>query len=273
MDLRSSLWEQRDEIGAATQRIQVLHDAVGAPADLNVGQWAQLYALAIEFRPDLIIDLGRGYGNSTCALTDAANRLGNGCRVVSIGFRDDHAWPFRTEPRLRNVLPSTWFESLTIIEQDVRKLDFSLIYDGAKRVLLFWDMLGYGVSRHIVDNALPALGSRDHLVIVKDVTDGRYHSVEGAHRMNGLLSMSNEVRVLGEFLLRNGVAYATAEHELRLWHERKPEQVAALVEAWGDGSQPGPTEAADWIYFEVPAMVKPNPGVLSRIRQLVAAGG
>jgi hypothetical protein len=271
MDLGSTLWQQREAIRGATGRIQQLIDRVGAPSDLNAGQWAQLYAVALDFAPDLIIDLGRGYGNATCALTDAANQLG-GTRVASIGFRDDHVWAYRTEPRLRNVLPSTWFDAVEIIEQDVRRVDFQLLYGSAKRILMFWDMLGYGVSRYILEHALPLLCSREHLVIVKDVTDARYHEVDQAHRMAGLLSPSNEVRALGEFLVRNCVRYETAEHALRVWRDRYPDQAEAVAAAWSEASPPpGPTQAADWIYFEVPAALKPNPGVFGRIRQLVAA--
>ena len=272
IDCGTALWHQRENIARNVKRIQSLSSLVSAPSDLNTGQWTQLYAMALEFRPDLIVDLGRGYGNSACLFTEAAHSLG-ATRVVSIGFRDDHAWAARTEPALRNALPSAWFDPLTIIEQDVRRIDFGVVYGAYQRVLVFWDMLGYGVSRHILDNALPPLATREHLVIVKDLTDARYHNVEGIHRSAGLLSPSSEVRVLGDFLTRNGIRHDTAEHCLRVWRESRPEQVAEVENAWGeDGPRPGPTQASDWIYFELPLELKPAPSVFGRIRQLVEVG-
>lgn len=268
IDCGTALAHQCDEIARAAQRIQHLSSLVGAPSDLNAGQWVQLYAMSMEFKPDLILDLGRGYGNSTCLFTEVANRL-SGTRVVSIGFRDDHAWAERTEPSLRNVLPPSWFEPLKIVEQDIRRIDFRVLVGSAQRVLLFWDMLGYGVSRCVLDNALPLLVCRDNLIIVKDVTDARYHYVEGVHRSAGLLAHSSEVRTLGEFLTRNAIQHETAEHCLRVWREARPADAAAVDEAWGaDSPSPGPTMAGDWIYFEVPETLRPRRGAFTIFRQL-----
>jgi hypothetical protein len=269
IDCGTALAHQRDEIIGDSGRIQFLSSLVNASADLNIGQWAQLYAMALEFRPDLILDLGRGHGNSTCLFTEAAHKLG-ASRVVSIGFRDDHAWAARTEPALRNALPTGWFEPLTIIDQDVKRIDCSVLYGEASSVLVFWDMLGYGVTRHILDHVLPPLASREHLVIVKDVTDGRYHAVDGAYRSAGLLSTCSEVGALGAFLLRNEITYQTAEHSMRVWRDNHPEESAALESAWSaDAPKPGPLEASDWIYFQLPDVVRPTPGIVQRLRDLV----
>src|SRR5262249_23746505 len=141
------------------------------------------------------------------------------------------------------------------------------LYDGAKRVLLFWDMLGYGVTRHILESALPGLRTREHVVIVKDVTDARYHNVDGVSRAAGLLSQSSEIRVLGEFLLRHAIRFETAEHGLRVWRERSREQASEVAEAWGSNEPtPTPLQASDWIYFQVPSTVKMTPNVLGQIR-------
>jgi cephalosporin hydroxylase len=42
-------------------------------------------AAVLEFKPDLILELGRAMGNSTAAFTNAANLLGpSACRVLSL---------------------------------------------------------------------------------------------------------------------------------------------------------------------------------------------
>src|SRR5262249_60970035 len=82
-------WEQRRALREADGRLVALEEAVNAPRDLSPNQWAQLLAFALEFRPTLILELGRGLGNSTCVFTEAANRLPGGfCRVLSLCLTD-----------------------------------------------------------------------------------------------------------------------------------------------------------------------------------------
>ena len=51
-----------------------LAEAVGRPTDLAPFQWGQLAAFALEFKPDLILELGRGVGNSTALFLEVAAR-------------------------------------------------------------------------------------------------------------------------------------------------------------------------------------------------------
>ena len=78
-------WNQRHLLSRNRQQIVDLQRAVGHQTDLSLFQWAQLMALALEFRPDIIIELGRGKGNSTCVFTHAAGLMvPHRCKVVSI---------------------------------------------------------------------------------------------------------------------------------------------------------------------------------------------
>jgi ubiquinone/menaquinone biosynthesis C-methylase UbiE len=63
-------------LAARKERILDLARAVGSEKDLQLFQWAQLMAMTWEFEPDLVIELGRGHGNSTCAFTEAMNGVG-----------------------------------------------------------------------------------------------------------------------------------------------------------------------------------------------------
>src|SRR5918996_4862142 len=82
-------WNQRHAIADRKDRILRLAEAVDWEQDLFPSQWAQLMSLALEFRPDLILELGRGSGNSTCAFVEAAHLL---CKdsphVVSLCLTD-----------------------------------------------------------------------------------------------------------------------------------------------------------------------------------------
>src|SRR3954471_14076850 len=54
-------------------RFAEMHRLFESPAfDLPLEGWRQLYDLTVAFQPDLVIELGRGWGNSTCVFTEAA---------------------------------------------------------------------------------------------------------------------------------------------------------------------------------------------------------
>ena len=69
----TAYWNQRQKLSALRDRFTGMGEAVGELTHLSSFQWAQLAAMALEYQPDLIIELGRGKGNSTCVFTEAAN--------------------------------------------------------------------------------------------------------------------------------------------------------------------------------------------------------
>jgi hypothetical protein len=81
-----------------------------------------LHDLTVAFQPDLVFELGRGYGNSTCVFTEAAHTVG--CRVVNIGFDSERAWETRARATACGRRGGDWFAHLTLVEDDIRTLDF-----------------------------------------------------------------------------------------------------------------------------------------------------
>ncbi len=82
-----AFWNQRHVLAALSPRLRTMIDAVAHPRDMTLSQWAQLIAFTLEFRPDLILELGRGFGNSTCCFLESARHLeenGSSCRLVSL---------------------------------------------------------------------------------------------------------------------------------------------------------------------------------------------
>ena len=82
-----ALLAHADKIAETRDRITALYRAVNSPEALTLSQWAQLEAFALAFAPDLIVELGRGGGNSTCCFLEAAHHLraqGRRCRVLSL---------------------------------------------------------------------------------------------------------------------------------------------------------------------------------------------
>ena len=109
MDLATALWNKRQAVSRAKERLAMLHRVVDSPDDLDLGTSIQLYAFCLEFAPDLIVELGRRYGNSTCVFTQAANELGN-TKVLSIDY--DPGWSNRTVSRLKKAVSPEWFDPL-----------------------------------------------------------------------------------------------------------------------------------------------------------------
>src|SRR5207244_11476848 len=141
IELATALWNQRHRILEAKDRLVQLRAAVNWPGDLDLATWLQLYAFCLEFNPDLIIELGRGYGNSTCIFTETANQLGN-TQVVSIGYDSEKAWNTQTVPRLAAIVSPEWFKPLRILEQDILETNFSDILSVVICILLFWVVHG-----------------------------------------------------------------------------------------------------------------------------------
>jgi hypothetical protein len=150
-----------------------LEEAVNSPTNLSPNQWAQLLALALEFRPTLILELGRGLGNSTCVFTEAANQLPLGsCRVISICLTDD--WQVHTLRRLRRIVPAGWFSPLRAEITDILTWDYRTHIQPADRVLVFWDAHGFEVAECVLGEILPLLADKPHVVAMHDLSDARY---------------------------------------------------------------------------------------------------
>ena len=230
--LSDAIWRQRHALARARANTRTLHDALrrymppGHPGDLPFHEWGQLIACALEFAPDLILEVGRGYGNSTLAFSQAANLLGASCRVVSVCLQP---W----EEIRSAVLPVTtddWFSPLTIHREDVRQFDFEAALLGARRVLVFWDAHGYDVAECMLGRLMPILATRDHLVLMHDISDARYQDStsygdygiwKGEEtwpgpmvRLGHVLATVQQAVAVVDFTSRNGIALHSAVHDL-----------------------------------------------------------
>jgi len=273
LDLAEALLAQRERVRGDAPLLMQLREAVGAPASLTAAQWLQLYAFALELRPDLIVELGRGNGNSTCVFTQAAAALPR-TEVVSIGFDTEQAWTAQTAPRLRGLVSGEWFAPLQVRHEDILAVDFADVFGRAPgRVLLFWDAHGVDLGAFVLSLALPLLEGREHVVAVHDVTDGRHEDPGPAYvRADGLpsvwqgplVSPFRELVPLYDFLSRNRLPFETAAASL---DRRRAELAAAYA-----GADPYPLEGGHWMWFAV----EPPPGRLpayppyrsSRLRSL-----
>lgn len=167
-----AFYNQRNTISEDSGTLRALADTVAWPNDLTLAQWCSWYATALEFKPDLIIELGRGMGNSTTLFTLAAHRM-PGTKVFSFCLSEQ--WDRLTRPKLRNLTGEDWFAPLSTYLIDICQVDFTHLIMPAKRVLLLWDAHGYVVADRVLSHIMPLLAQKEHVVLCHDVTDNRLY--------------------------------------------------------------------------------------------------
>lgn len=272
--VKDACWNHRATVAALKDRILFFAETVNDPISLSKFQYAQLLATTLEFRPDFILELGRGAGNSTCVFTEAANQLGPGaCKFLSIDLNDE--WHRKTAPRLRERLPDTWFAPLVAEQHDILDFDFRAALAGTGRVLVFWDAHGFDVAECVLGAVLPEIAAKPHLVLMHDMSDSRYGppnnmdygengiwkgtDFSGPRLKMGFIdsAVAQSLSVF-DFSTRNRLPLHSADHDL---HGLDPEQIAELQGLLGELF----CLNAHWCYFHLgEARVPPTFPVFRR---------
>ncbi len=80
-------YNQRTALAQSSDRLNKLREAINDPINLFSTQWAHWFTYALDYKPDLILELGRGAGNSTCVFAEAIHQNQHG-RLVSFCLTD-----------------------------------------------------------------------------------------------------------------------------------------------------------------------------------------
>jgi len=253
IDIAAYYYGQRAQVAEDAALLRQLIAAVDWTNDLAPSQWAQWYAVALGFEPDLILELGRGRGNSTALFTQAAARLGK-TRVVSLCQSGD--WASLVAPRLARVVRPEWFARVDARMADIISADYEAILEGSQRVLLLWDAHGFEIAEVVLGELLPRLAEREHLVLMHDISDNRYASISGSYngrplwkgskwqlstrswdsRVNigWMNSIQDQVIALADFSARNDLEIGSADHEFTTFLGANPERAAQMRQTIGD---------------------------------------
>jgi hypothetical protein len=168
-----SLLKNQKMLSDHKPEIEDLIQAVGRTGDLFPSQWIQLISFIYEFRPDFILELGRGYGNSTCAFNEVCQLMKpDRCSVVSLCLSTD--WDKNTTPNLRKVVSPDWFNPLTTLNENILTFDFEKVMKGKERIVIFWDAHGFDIAEIMLGKILPLIKDRANLIIMHDLSDARY---------------------------------------------------------------------------------------------------
>jgi hypothetical protein len=238
-DIARWYYDARSHVAADAAILRQLIAAVDWTNDLSPSQWAQWYSVALAFRPDLILELGRGRGNSTAVFCQAAAALGH-TSIVSLCHSGD--WTTVTAPRLAEVVAPQWFEPLDARMTDIVTADYADILGDHRRILLLWDAHGFEIAEVVLGEILPRLVDREHLVIMHDIVDNRYAGVSRSYggqplwkgsewqqrtgcvdaRVNigWMQSIQDQIVAIADFSARNDLEIGSADHEYhRLFDE------------------------------------------------------
>jgi hypothetical protein len=252
IDVPRFYFEQRHAIAEDAARLRALRHIVNSPADLAAQQWAQWYSVARGFRPDVILELGRGRGNSTALFTQAASRLPD-TRVVSLCYSSD--WGDDVEPQVRKLVEPGWLDRLDARRADILATDYDAIFGSSQRVLVLWDAHGFEIAEVVLGRILPMLKEREHLFLLHDISDNRYSESSRAYggpmwkgpawqertrqwgartNIGWMSSIQNQVIAVADFSARNNVELQSADHEYRQFFNANPEAAAEMTTVIGD---------------------------------------
>jgi hypothetical protein len=248
-----ALWDHRDRLSDALPELRrvrsTLQSGIGGPRDFVHQQWLQIASAVYAFKPDLIVELGRGYGNSTCAMAFAAKMMHPApCKILSLCLATSFAEVSR--PYLdANLGDEELFSSLVALQQDIQTYDFRPDIEAARRVFVFWDAHGYELAMTILARLYPLLEGKPHLTIVHDMADLAHMdaglreydtdklwfaagSAPPKYVLGNVGSQFGEGVALVDFLSRNGVPFRSAESSY--FDDMSESEVKELRERFGD---------------------------------------
>lgn len=252
-DLALAYYEQRHAISEDRDRLRALIGATQSAPNLSPTQWAQWYSVALSFRPDLIVELGRAKGNSTALSCQAASRL-RSTRVVSLC--NSKNWDAESLPRVKRVVPTGWLDRLEARTTDILEVDYEQLFAEAGRVLLLWDAHGFEIAETVLGRILPLIADRAHLVLMHDISDNRYASVprsyEGQPVWKGstwdkgtgislarvnigwMSSLQDQAVAVADFAARNDIEIGSADHEYAEYFGRRPQHAVEMLQLLGE---------------------------------------
>ena len=161
-----ALWNNRERLTQALPEIRLVRETlergIGGRRDFVRQQWLQFASVVVEFKPDLILELGRGYGNSLCAMALALKMLRpRPARLVSICLASEFAEVSR--PHLEShLVDASLFAPVKVLTKNILDHDFAADLKTAERVLVFGMPMATN-SRLTAWTTVPLLVDKTHL--------------------------------------------------------------------------------------------------------------
>jgi hypothetical protein len=266
-DVAQSFYDQHAQLGADASILRALIGVVDSVHNLAPPQWAHWYGITLGFQPDLIIELGRGHGNSTALFCLAGERLRD-VEIVSICLTSD--WTLEVAAKVAGVIGRSALSRLDARIADIGLVDYERIVSRHRRVLLLWDAHGFEIAEVVFGQILPAIADREHLVLMHDISDNRYLVDSPAYtggvwrprpwpstspvNIGWMQSIVEQVIPLADFSVRNDLEIGSGEHEFRQFFEDRADRSETMQRALGTDLF---SLEARWAFFSLSG--KPGP--------------
>lgn len=167
--LTEALWEYRDILTKDGDQLRNALRLIGRASDFSVAQAFTLSAAVHALKPQVIIDIGTGCGNSAATFALAAKHYDSHIFTFDLGPH----WNTLVLPRLNAAGTHPWSNVRPLVG-DITLYDFTPMAALGERILVFWDAHGYAIAEHILGHLLPLIADKEHVVICHDITDNRF---------------------------------------------------------------------------------------------------
>jgi hypothetical protein len=249
VDVARHFYDQRKQLAEDAGTLGQLIAVVDSVDNLAPPQWAHWYGLTLGFEPDLILELGRGRGNSTALFCLAGVRLPR-VQIVSVCLSGD--WTADVAPKVEGIVGPAVFRRLDARTADITTVDYQRVIGDHRRVLVLWDAHGFDIAEVVLGQILPALVDREHLLLMHDIIDNRYaedvtRAYQGVWRprsspaaaatgdlnIGWMRSIFEQIIPLADFSVRNDVEIGSGEHEYHRFFDPFPERRKEMLDALG----------------------------------------
>jgi hypothetical protein len=240
---------QHSAVVALRGQIALICDVVSGVGaiDLLLSDFPSLAAMALQFRPDVTLELGRGWGASTSLFRSLDIPIVSICR--------SNEWPSIVAPALEARSPVGWTRGVNAVVGEIADQPYERLIGDAQRVLLFWDAHGYDIASVVLGTILPLLHGREVLVVCHDMRDSRYFPSDQPYtgelwrgqsgpysnfvRLGNVHSSFEQLVSIIDFTSRNDIRFCSPSHEL---------DIGGLGEMFSEPYWP----ATLWHYFFLP---------------------
>jgi hypothetical protein len=222
-----------DALENIASELHAVLQLIGDSRNLTFRQGLCLAALCLERRPDVVLDLGTGRGNSAAAFSVVGKMLaGLGHDLTVHTFDTQNRWNVETLPKLDAHIPKRVVPHVG----DLTEFDFDPVLKSAGSVVVFWDAHGFAVADTVLARIMPLIAERRHILACHDISDNRYHLQRRSYgglpfwrgmdyfynkrdtteiNIGWISTVVDQILPLTDFCFRNDIEIFSFDHEIR----------------------------------------------------------
>ena len=165
--LTNFLIANQEKVLERTVLFDKIYDCIDSKNDWSIIEFILLYGMTSDFKPDCILELGRGKGNSLYTISLSIDDLEYSPKsVISISLEKECVIR-RINAAVGRDTSYKLNQSITIRAKDFLKWDYSILQQ-RDNILIFYDIHGAKPMQHFIAKIIPLLQQKRHMVIFHD---------------------------------------------------------------------------------------------------------